>query len=256
MRRSASSSLDRRGAIFRPPTERLVLDVAASQATIGLQQKEVAERRRAVEALHERDRESRLIMDTIPGLVAILTPAGEVDGVNNELVEYCGQPLEDMKQWGTNGTVHFDDLSSRHPSLYTGAHVRQSIRLRGAHPALRWSLPLVSGSWTSPARQARTHYPLVCAPDRHRRPKAGGGGAQAGVPGHLAEAQRLSKTGSFITDLLADHRDWSEEAFRIFKLNPTTSITLQAIRGPGPPRGPSPSTTPRPGEPSTGSVSI
>ena len=49
-------------------------------------------------------------MDTIPGLVAMLTPAGEVDVVNQQLVEYFGQPLEALKQWGTNGTVHSDDL--------------------------------------------------------------------------------------------------------------------------------------------------
>ena len=34
----------------------------------------------------------------------------------------------------------------------------------------------------------------------------------------LAEAQQLSKTGSFITDLLVDDHNWSEEAFRIFEL--------------------------------------
>jgi PAS domain S-box-containing protein len=50
------------------------------------------------------------ILDTIPGLVATLTPTGEVDSVNKELVEYCGQAVEDMRQWGTNGTVHVDDL--------------------------------------------------------------------------------------------------------------------------------------------------
>jgi PAS domain S-box-containing protein len=48
--------------------------------------------------------------------------------------------------------------------------------------------------------------------------------------GHLAEAQRLSKTGSFITDLLADERDWSEETFRIFELDPATRVTLHTIR--------------------------
>ena len=128
---------------FPTETERLLLDVAAYQAAIGLQharllseqrrlasgldervawrtselaaanqllKKEVAERLRAEEALRERERESRLIVDTIPGLVAILTPAGEVDVVNNQIVAYCGQSLEEMKQWGTNGTVHFEDL--------------------------------------------------------------------------------------------------------------------------------------------------
>lgn len=48
--------------------------------------------------------------------------------------------------------------------------------------------------------------------------------------GHLAEAQRLSKTGSFITDLLADEREWSEETFRIFELDPATKITLHTMR--------------------------
>jgi PAS domain S-box-containing protein len=71
---------------------------------------DIDERKRAEEALRESERESRLIVDTIPGLVAMLTPAGEVDFVNHRLVEYCGQPLEAMKQWGTNGTVHSKDL--------------------------------------------------------------------------------------------------------------------------------------------------
>ncbi len=46
----------------------------------------------------------------------------------------------------------------------------------------------------------------------------------------LADAQRLSKTGSFITDLVADEHDWSEEAFRIFEFDPATKVTLQRIR--------------------------
>jgi hypothetical protein len=64
----------------------------------------------AKEALRDSERDSRLLVHTIPGLVAILTPAGEVDIVNQELVDYCGQPLEAMKLWGSNGTIHPDDL--------------------------------------------------------------------------------------------------------------------------------------------------
>ena len=62
------------------------------------------------EALRESERGSRLLLDAIPGLAATLTPAGEVDAVNHELVAYCGQPVEAMRQWGTNGTVHPGDL--------------------------------------------------------------------------------------------------------------------------------------------------
>ena len=46
----------------------------------------------------------------------------------------------------------------------------------------------------------------------------------------LAEAQRLSKTGSFITDLVADDHNWSEETFRIFEFDPATKVTVQMIR--------------------------
>ncbi len=60
--------------------------------------------------LQERERESRMIVDTIPGLVATLTPAGEVEGVNAQVLAYCGRTLEELKQWGTSDTVHSDDL--------------------------------------------------------------------------------------------------------------------------------------------------
>jgi PAS domain S-box-containing protein len=46
----------------------------------------------------------------------------------------------------------------------------------------------------------------------------------------LAEAQRLSKTGSFITDLVADDHNWSDEAYRIFDFDPAAPVTVESIR--------------------------
>jgi PAS domain S-box-containing protein len=46
----------------------------------------------------------------------------------------------------------------------------------------------------------------------------------------LAEAQRLSHTGSFITDLVANDHDWSEEAYRIFDFDPAAPVSLECIR--------------------------
>ena len=60
--------------------------------------------------INDAKRDVATVLDAIPGLVAILAPSGEVDAVNRQLIEYCGQPLEAMKEWGTNGTVHSDDL--------------------------------------------------------------------------------------------------------------------------------------------------
>ena len=92
-----------------------LLDQVAEQtsalaATNRQLQDEVAGRRWVEGDPREREREGHLIVETIPGLVASLTAAGEVEFVNKQLIEYCGQGLDAMRQWGTNGTVHPDDL--------------------------------------------------------------------------------------------------------------------------------------------------
>jgi PAS domain S-box-containing protein len=46
----------------------------------------------------------------------------------------------------------------------------------------------------------------------------------------LAEAQRLSHTGSFITDLLAEEHDWSDESYRIFDFDRGAPLSVEAIR--------------------------
>src|ERR687894_520560 len=76
----------------------------------GALKREIAERRRAEAALREAERESRLIVDNIPGLVALLAATGDVEVVNRQLVEYFGQTLEELRHWGTNDTVHPEDL--------------------------------------------------------------------------------------------------------------------------------------------------
>ena len=110
-------------------------EVLASQAAVSL------DNARLYRDLDEREREARLIVDTIPGLVATLTPAGEVEFVNAQLVEYCGQALEEMKQWGTNGTVHPDDLPHVIEVFtrgYVGRAIRYRARIRRFDGVYRW----------------------------------------------------------------------------------------------------------------------
>ena len=63
------------------PARMALLEVLASDAAISL------ENARLYRDLHERERESRMIVETIPGLVATLSPAGEVEFVNKGLIE-------------------------------------------------------------------------------------------------------------------------------------------------------------------------
>jgi PAS domain S-box-containing protein len=88
-----------------------VLKVLASQAAISLENARLYHAIiSAQDALRESERNLRSAIDGIPGLVAVLAPSGEIDAVNRKLVQYCGQSLEELKNWGTNGTVHPEDL--------------------------------------------------------------------------------------------------------------------------------------------------
>src|SRR5258706_11774953 len=80
--------------------------VAANEAL----RKDVTERRSAEEAQPGIESHSSLIVDSIPGLVALLTATGDVEVVNRQVFEYFGQTLEELRQWGTNDTVHPEDL--------------------------------------------------------------------------------------------------------------------------------------------------
>jgi len=44
------------------------------------------------------DESFRQIVDTIPGLVAIMTPEGGVEYVNRQILDYFGRTLEELKQ--------------------------------------------------------------------------------------------------------------------------------------------------------------
>ena len=118
---------------FPTQPERLVLDVAANQAVIGLQQARL---------MLEDDRRSRILIDSIPGLVALLTTGGEVEFVNRQILEYTGGSLEELKHWGTNGIVHPEDLpqviQTFTQSIASGSPYEILQRLRRSDGAYRW----------------------------------------------------------------------------------------------------------------------
>jgi PAS domain S-box-containing protein len=201
---------------FPEETDRLLLNVAAKQTAIALQQARLLREQRRVA-------EGQLnIVDSIPGLVAMLTPAGEVDVVNRPVVEYCGQPLEAMKQWGTNGTVHGDDLP-RVVRVFTqaiasGAPYDFEARIRRFDGVYRWfqvrGLPLRDTS----GRILRWYVLLTDIDDRKR------------AEVFLAEGQRLSQTGSFSWKVETGEITWSDELYRIYGFKIGMPVTLELIR--------------------------
>ena len=83
-----------------------------------------------------------LIIDSVPGLVAILNPAGDVEAVNDQVLEYCGEPLEAMRHWGTNGIVHAEDVPRIAPvfanAIASGVPYDFDARIRRFDALYRW----------------------------------------------------------------------------------------------------------------------
>jgi PAS domain S-box-containing protein len=160
---------------FPSQIESLLLSVAANQAAIGLQEarvlleqkhvageldqrvtqrtaelaavnqelrREVAERRRAEEALRASELNARLIMDSIPGLVCTMSPAGEIELFNRQILEFFGKTPGELKGWATSDAVHPDDLpgviAAFTNSVTTGTPYDIEHRCRRADGVYQW----------------------------------------------------------------------------------------------------------------------
>ena len=103
---------------------------------------DIEDRKQAEEVLRESEKSVRLIVDSIAGLVAMMTSEGEVEFVNNRVLEYFGKTLEELKSWATSDAVHPDDLpqvfAARRRSLETGEPFDIDHRLRRADGEYRW----------------------------------------------------------------------------------------------------------------------
>ena len=73
---------------------------------------DIDDRKRAEEALHRRELDFRLIVDSIPMPVAVTTPTGEVEALNQPTLAYFGKTFEELKGWKSSDVVHPDDLQN------------------------------------------------------------------------------------------------------------------------------------------------
>src|SRR5277367_2080340 len=187
---------------------------------------DIDDRRRAEEALRESEYNLRRIIDTVPGLIWSTRPDGEPTHVSQGLLDYSGMRFEDFKHAGWKAFVHPDDISETAEAYYhaiqSGASYQRVMRLRRADGEFRWL-----HARCEPLRDRHGRiihwYGLSVdidegkqAEDRLRRSEA-----------YLAEAQRLSRTGSFGWTPSTGEVHWSDETFRILEYDPSIQPTIE-----------------------------
>jgi PAS domain S-box-containing protein len=97
---------------------------------------------RAEEALRSRELSFQLIVDSTPVPVAVTTPTGEVEAVNQPTLEYFGKTFEELRGWKASDVVHPDDLertiATQQTAHETGTAYNVESRHRRSDGIYRW----------------------------------------------------------------------------------------------------------------------
>ncbi len=162
---------------------------------------DIDDQKRAEEALRETEHESRLIVDSIPGMIAVLSAGGEVERLNQPILDYLGKSLEESRQWAADGTVHPDDRSGYvqafEQAFATGNPVEyDAVRVRRFDGVYRWlnmrGLPLRDRQ----GHIVRWYFLLTEIDDRKRAEEA-----LRQAQGDLARINRVTTMGELTASL-------------------------------------------------------
>ncbi len=103
---------------------------------------DIDDRKRAEEALRESEYEARLIVDSIPGVIGVASPSGNIEMVSRRALEFFGQTIEELREWGTNDTIHPDDrpgvIDAYPRAISAGRPYEFPMRLRRRDGVYRW----------------------------------------------------------------------------------------------------------------------
>ena len=168
------------------------------------------------------------LVDSIPALIHTGRPDGYLDYFNKRWLEYLGVTLDEVAGWNWTAFVHPEDidgiLTKWRACLATGEIFEYETRIRSANGEYRWMFHR-----QVPLRDTNGNIVKWYGSSLDIEERKTAEVALRNSEAYLAEAQRLSHTGSFGWKLSSGEIFWSDETFRIFQCDPNTKPTVDFI---------------------------
>jgi PAS domain S-box-containing protein len=180
---------------------------------------------------HE-DEELRAILNNAPILAWSCLPNGWTDFLNERWLTTFNFSWEDALGFGWAKVIHPDDtahmLESWQACVWTGTPLGTEARFRHFDGQYRWYLNRAEPLRDETGRVVKWYGTNVDIHDLKRTEQT-----LRRSEAYLAQAQRLSRTGSFGWTPSTGEIHWSDESFRIFQydrtVKPTMELALQRI---------------------------
>jgi PAS domain S-box-containing protein len=172
--------------------------------------------------------EEQLVIHTTPALIHTALPDGNIDFFNRRWLEYLGLTLEDVQGWRWTAAIHPEDVGGIvekwRTSLATGEPFEAETRVRRADGVYRWFLHRKVALRDDCGKIVRWYGSSIDIEDRKQAEDA-----LRRNEAYLAEAQRLSHTGSFGWNTSTGEIFWSEETYRITGFDRSSRPTLDLV---------------------------
>jgi PAS domain S-box-containing protein len=172
----------------------------------------------AAEKARSDERELRVTIDTLPAFVLCAQPGGEVDFVSRSIMDYTGLPGDRWLGSGWRKSVHEEDVEritiQWREALSTGVTFEVEMRILGARGHYRW-FQCRGHAFRNEAKEILRWYCTMHDIEDRKRAEEKLRQSEA----YLAEAQALTKTGSWAHNLQSGAFVVSPEMMRIFGLD-------------------------------------
>jgi len=163
------------------------------------------------------------LVDSIPSLIHTSRPDGYLDYFNKRWLEYLGVTLDKVAGWNWTNFIHPDDVdgivSLWRACLASGEVFEYETRVRWANGDYRWMFHR-----KVPLRDADGNIVKWYGSSMDIEERKTAEQALRSSEAYLAEAQRLSQTGSWSNAASGEPRYWSEQCYHVLGFDPAEPL--------------------------------